>query len=51
MSMYSTEINGVIGYSNILSFKGKHHARAEQFVVILKKISDYWDPQFYFFSG
>lgn len=44
--MHSTEINGVTEYSNVLGFKGEHHARAGQFVIILKKINDFWDLSF-----
>lgn len=46
--MYSTEINELIDYSYILGFKGEHHARAGQLVVILKKGGNYLDPFFFF---
>lgn len=44
--MHSTEINEVTDCFNVLGFKGGHHARAGQFVVILKKMSDFWDLSF-----
>lgn len=34
----------MIDYSCMLGFKGVHHAREGQFVVILKKIGDYLVP-------